>query len=270
MKRAAALLAVSAILFAALCLVWPQAAHSAAGGDVFYGHRCRTYPVEKTVENTPTAMKAAAKAGAGCEIDVWALEGGRCFIVWHDNLWEWKADPTTLRGVPAHVKDTTCEQARQVRSRGGARVARWSTMMKTAHRLDVPVLVESKNGLPTTILDRLYGADVIFYQSPSPGNCQLRALDALDSAGAYVGVKTSAECPRSPEWYAAHGASFVVDNLDHLTADNGALVEEYAALGMWSMGKCVARPGWVRERQVGITHHIVNHPAQATDWELAA
>ncbi|CUR55905.1 exported hypothetical protein [metagenome] len=247
---------IAAIILAALAT--PAAAATIEDG--FYGHRCRTYATA-TNENTVTALRLVAKSGVGCEIDVWSLEAGRCYVVVHDRTWTRVADPATLVGIPASVPATTCAQARQIRTKGGQPVPRLNAMLVNAARYDVPLLIELRNGMDPAILTRLQGADVAWYQAPSP-TCRLGAIDALAAAGAMVGIKDKADCPMAPEQVAAH-ARFIADHIADITTDS---VAAFAALGVEQMPMMVSRAGWVKASAAGARAFIVNHPRQAVEW----
>lgn len=232
------------------------------------GHRCRTYPRERTNEDTAAALRAVAKLeGAWCEIDTWTLADGTR-IVFHDTEWRRVADPDTLpAGLPKKVKNATWAQVKKIRTRGGEKIPRLERMLRLGARLEVPLVVEVKNTLGgiTDLLDPAGLEGVWFYQTPSPPGCRLRQIDSLAEDGATVGVKTRTDCALSPEEIAEHG-SFVADKASALLADDAALTQEYLDLGLTVLPQKVGRTKSPALVEAGVRHLVVNHPSKAMDW----
>lgn len=234
------------------------------------GHRCRTYPRDRTNEDTVAALRSVAEIdGAWCEIDTWTLADGTR-IVFHDTEWRRVADPHTLpRSLPKKVKNATWDQVRKIRTRGGEKIPRLKHMLRLGARLEVPLIVEVKNTLGgiTDLLGPDQLEDVWFYQTPSPTSCKLGQIDALAADGATVGVKTRAECPLSPEEIAEHG-SFVADKVNALLADDAALTQAYLDLGLTVLPQKVGRTKAPALVEAGVKHLVVNHPSKALSWEF--
>ncbi len=229
------------------------------------GHRCRTYPRHRTNEDTRVALRDTAELdGVWCEIDTWTLADG-VRIVWHDNDWKRVADRSTLpKGLPTRVQDATWDQVRHIRTKGGERVARLRQMTNLAAWMQMPLIVEIKNGLGD--LRNLASLDnVWWYQAPSPGSCRLGGIDALAAAGSVVGVKTSPGCPMTPYEIAGHG-SFVADRGEDLLADDGALTQAYLDEGLEVMPQLAGHDHADDLIAAGVTHLIVNRPRSAVNW----
>lgn len=234
------------------------------------GHRCRTFPKKRTIENTAKALRFVADRGLdGCEIDATRLRDGTV-IVWHDATWRRVADPATLpKGLPTLVRDSTWEQVRSIRTKGGAKISTLGRMIYAAGRHDMDLVVEPKNTIadPATYVGMAerFGVDITFYQRPNQATCQINLIPPFAALGVPTGIKIPGspdECPMTPAEVAAHG-TFVAENAGAIDAD---LVDGYQAEGVTDVFAKVARPWhWAPVTEAG-GHLIAQHPVDAARW----
>jgi len=246
-------------------------AQAASGGDQLIGHRCRTYDPAVTNEDTVAALiDIASIPGAWCEVDTWRLADGRQ-IIWHDPTWERVADPATLPdGIQPTdaVQDATWDQVSQIRTKGGAPVARLTQMIDASATYGVPLIVETQNPLlnASKFVDyaSAQGASVRYYQAPSR-TCETPSIDRLRDAGAVVGIKINDNpiCSLTPWQIQNKGASFV-------TAPQSLITYGLVGALRWWGVDVYARWASAYTAQdlidLGAVRVLVDDPTEAVTW----
>ncbi len=246
-------------------------AQAATGGDYLIGHRCRVYDPDVTNEDTVAALiDTASVPGAWCEVDTWRLADGRQ-IIWHDPTWERVADPATLPDGIAPtdaVQDATWDQVSQIRTKGGAPVARLTQMIAASATYGVPLVVEVQNPLydASKFVDYAaqQGASVRYYQAPSR-TCETPSIDRLRDAGAVVGIKINDDpiCSLTPWGIQDKGASFVTVPQSQIT---------YGFIGAMSWWGVDVYARWASAYtaqqliDLGADRVLVDRPSEAVSW----
>jgi hypothetical protein len=264
-------LVAAVVLACSTSLLVAVPAEAASAGDYLVGHRCRTYDPAVTNEDTVAALvDTSSVPGAWCEVDTWRIADGRQ-IIWHDPTWERVADPATLPAGVAPtdaVQDATWAQVSQIRTKGGAPVARLSQMIAASAAYDVPLVVEVQNPLwnATRFVDYAgtQGATVSYYQAPT-ATCETASIDRLRDAGAVIGIKINDDPPCSLTPWQIHdkGASFVTVPQSQITygfigAMNWWGVDVYARWASADTAQELIDLGAVRL--------LVDRPSEAVTW----
>lgn len=243
----------------------------AVDGSKLLGHRCRTYPAERTNENTVAALASVSRvARAWCEVDVRTIADGTV-IIWHDDTWQRVADHATLPSGVAPgslVKDATWAQVRQIRTKGGKPVPTLGRMMKASGNRGVPLVVEIKDSLssPRTWIKRArrHGARVRYYQDQF-SSCEMPALDRMRNAGARIGLKIgdTFACEMTPAQMQAEGLSFLSLPGHMVTSD---YTSQLSARGIKVYSRGATEDNARALLANGAARLLVNGPRAAATW----
>ena len=252
-----------------------------------FGHRCREYPADRTNENTILALRAAGRAGVGCESDTPRIAGddgtpaAGISVIYHDMNQLTRVTSAESRaeaGVPddATIRDVTLHQFSLLRTKGGEALPTLRQFIRSASRHQIPTMIELKwtPAHPENVarLVRRFGGGpfISFYQQPQrvdgPHPCSLRGARALISAGLRVGIKQRAGCPMSMEDIAAGGFSFVAADIGDVTR---ARVREAHSVGLLLGNKSSRLPRhWEQLVRARADFAIAPRPAAMKRWLL--